>query len=54
MKFIKKSYYYFFYKIYRSIEYTSKSFGGANIVKIVQTTPDRPDIQNDIRQSGWE
>jgi hypothetical protein len=28
MKFIKKSYYYFFYKIYRSIEYTSKSFGG--------------------------
>jgi len=28
MKFIKKSYYYFFYKIYRSIEYTSELSGG--------------------------
>jgi len=28
MKFIKKGYYYFFYKIYRSIEYTSKLTGG--------------------------
>ncbi len=28
MKFIKKSYYYFFYRIYRSIEYTSKLSGG--------------------------
>lgn len=28
MKFIKKGYYYFFYKIYRSIEYTSKLGGG--------------------------
>ncbi|WP_326983452.1 hypothetical protein VUJ46_02585 [Chryseobacterium sp. MYb264] len=25
---IKKAYYYFFYKIYKSIEYTSKEFGG--------------------------
>ncbi|MEO6175386.1 MAG: hypothetical protein ABIP27_09580 [Flavobacterium circumlabens] len=32
MKFIKKSYYYFFYKIYRSIEYTSKSFGGETLI----------------------
>lgn len=32
MKFIQKSYYYFFYKIYRSIEYTSKSFGGESIM----------------------
>ncbi|MRX42071.1 hypothetical protein GJU43_22580 [Flavobacterium sp. LC2016-23] len=28
MKFIKKSYYYFFYRIYRSIEYTSELSGG--------------------------
>ena len=28
MKLIKKSYYYFFYKIYRSIEYTSELSGG--------------------------
>lgn len=28
MKVIQKSYYYFFYKIYRSIDYTSGSFGG--------------------------
>ena len=28
MKFIQKSYYYFFYKIYRSIEYTSELSGG--------------------------
>lgn len=28
MKFIKKSYYYFFYKIYCSIEYTSELSGG--------------------------
>ncbi|WP_124019594.1 hypothetical protein [Flavobacterium sp. HTF] len=28
MKFIKKSYYYFFYKIYRSIEYSSGLSGG--------------------------
>ncbi|RUT68554.1 hypothetical protein D0817_20735 [Flavobacterium cupreum] len=32
MKFIKKSYYYFFCKIYRSIEYTSKSFGGETLI----------------------
>ncbi|MRX42072.1 hypothetical protein GJU43_22585 [Flavobacterium sp. LC2016-23] len=32
MKFIKKSYYYFFYKIYRSIEYTSNSFGGETLI----------------------
>jgi hypothetical protein len=32
MKFIKKSYYYFFYKIYRSIEYTSKAFGGETLI----------------------
>ncbi|WP_406844746.1 hypothetical protein [Flavobacterium soyae] len=32
MKFIKKGYYYFFYKIYRSIEYTSKSFGGETLI----------------------
>ncbi|MCJ7933581.1 MAG: hypothetical protein MUW56_08065 [Chryseobacterium sp.] len=29
MEFIKKSYYYFFYKIYRSIEYTSELSGGS-------------------------
>ncbi|MRX42083.1 hypothetical protein GJU43_22665 [Flavobacterium sp. LC2016-23] len=28
MEFIKKSYYYFFYRIYRSIEYTSELSGG--------------------------
>lgn len=28
MKFINKSYYYFFYRIYRSIEYTSELSGG--------------------------
>jgi hypothetical protein len=28
MKFIVKSYYYFFYKIFRSIEYTSRLTGG--------------------------
>lgn len=28
MEFIKKSYYYFFYKIYHSIEYTSELSGG--------------------------
>ncbi len=28
MKFIKKGYYYFFYKIYNSIEYTSELSGG--------------------------
>ncbi|RUT68553.1 hypothetical protein D0817_20730 [Flavobacterium cupreum] len=28
MKFIKKSYYYFFYRIYRSIEFTSELSGG--------------------------
>jgi len=32
MKFVQKSYYYFFYKIYRSIEYTSKSFGGESLM----------------------
>ncbi|GAA5102629.1 hypothetical protein GCM10023210_43820 [Chryseobacterium ginsengisoli] len=26
---IKKAYYYLFYKIYKSIEYTSEEFGGA-------------------------
>nr|WP_314499703.1 hypothetical protein [uncultured Chryseobacterium sp.] len=28
MEFIKKSYYYFFYKVYKSIEYTSDLSGG--------------------------
>ncbi|MBW1654741.1 hypothetical protein [Flavobacterium quisquiliarum] len=32
MKSIKKSYYYFFYKIYHSIWYTSKAFGGETLV----------------------
>jgi len=29
MKKIKRAYYYFFYKTYKSIEYTSEQFGGA-------------------------
>jgi len=32
MKFVRKGYYYFFYKIYHSIEYTSKSFGGETLI----------------------
>lgn len=32
IKFIKKSYYYFFYKIYHSIWYTSNAFGGESLI----------------------